>query len=296
MSPLPSEASLSPQSPTRVFALVLLVVFAVEGAIMLLLPQLPPTWHGTLADSLLDASLLSIGMAPVLWVLVVLPLRRLLEARGRLLHRLFDAQEQERARLARDLHDGLGQDLTALLVGLRTIEDAGDLATAGARARALRELAAAAHGEARRLARGLRPLLLEELGLVAALDRLREDFARAHSVTTTLESEVLPSGRLEPAVEFAAYRIAQEALANAARHAGARRVELRLRVAGGALHLSVHDDGRGFDAGSLAAAAAGPDGFGLASMRERARMLGGDCTVRSRSGEGTTVMARIPLP
>jgi len=292
----PADALLAPQSPTRVFALVLLVVFAVEGAIMLLLPRFPLAWHGTVADSLLDASLLALVTAPALWLLVVLPLRRLFEARGRLLRRLFESQEQERAHIARDLHDGLGQDLTALMVGLRTIEGVGDLETVRTRVRELRELAGAAHGEVRRLARGLRPVVLEELGLVSALERLGEDFQRTHQVKVTLKSDALPPGRLQPEAEAALYRIVQEGLSNVARHARASEVEIRLRQEDGSLRLVLRDDGQGFDAGALAALKAREGSFGLASIRERALMLGGDCAVRGRPGEGTTIEIRIPLP
>jgi signal transduction histidine kinase len=291
-----ADLVLAPQSPTRVFALVLLVVFAVEGAIMLILPRLPQGWHGTVADSLLDASLLAIVTAPALWLLVVSPLRVLFDARGRLLRRLFDSQEQERAHIARDLHDGLGQDLTALMVGLRTIEQAGDLETVRTRAGELRELAATAHGEVRRLARGLRPVVLEELGLFAALERLGEDFQRTHQVKVTLEGDALPPRRLEPAAEAALYRIAQESLANVARHAQARAVELVLRHEGESLLLSIRDDGRGFDAADLEALKGREGSFGLASIRERASMLGGDCSVRARPGEGTTIEIRVPAP
>jgi signal transduction histidine kinase len=291
-----ADLLLAPQSPTRVFALVLVVVFAVEGAIMLILPRLPHDWHGTVADSLLDASLLAIVTAPALWLLVVSPLRVLFDARGRLLRRLFDSQEQERAHIARDLHDGLGQDLTALMVGLRTIEQAGDLETVRTRAAELRELAAAAHGDVRRLARGLRPVVLEELGLVAALERLGEDFQRTHQVKVTLESDALPPRRLEPAAEAALYRIVQESLANVARHAQARAVELVLRHEGESLLLSIRDDGRGFDAADLEALKGREGSFGLASIRERASMLGGDCSVRARPGEGTTIEIRVPAP
>jgi signal transduction histidine kinase len=277
-----------------VFTLVLLLVFSAEGAIMLLLPALPDGWHGTLLEGLVDASSLTLVTAPAVWLLAVAPLRRLFEARGLLLRRLFESQEQERARIARDLHDGVGQNLTALLVGLRTIEEAGDLATAGSRARELREIASAAHGEVRQLARGLRPVVLEELGLTSAVERLCEDFQRTHGVEVTLEIELASGPRLDRGAETAIYRIVQEGLANVARHAQARAVEVLLRAEAERLVLALRDDGRGFDAADL-----GGDGregsFGLASIRERALMLGGDCVVRSRRGEGTSIEIRIPL-
>jgi len=285
----------APSSPIRVFALVLLVVFSAEGAIMLLLPLLPAGWHGALVESLLDASTLTLATAPAVWFLAVSPLRRLFEARGSLLRRLFESQEQERARIARDLHDGVGQDLTALLVGLRTLEDAGDLGTARARARDLRELTSAAHSEVRRLARGLRPVILEELGLVSAVERLCEDFQRTHGVEVTLLREPTPAGRLDPEAEAALYRIVQEGLANVARHAQAREVEVRLGQEGPWLTLSLRDDGQGFAAEDLEALRGREGSFGLASIRERTLMLGGACAVRARPGEGTTIEVRVPL-
>ncbi len=146
--------------------------------------------------------------APAIWLLAVRPLRRLFEARGSLLKRLLDSQEQERVHLARDLHDGVGQNLTALLVGLRTIEEAGDLETASARARQLREIAATAHGEVRSLARGLRPVLLEELGPVAALERLCEEIERSHGAKVFIRYDPAKTRRLDPTQETALYRIA----------------------------------------------------------------------------------------
>lgn len=289
------DPPLPPQTPVRVFVLVLLLVFSVEGAIMLLLPWLPGARHGAILESLLDASALTLITAPAVWFLAVAPLRRLFEARGRLLRRLFESQEQERAHIARDLHDGVGQNLTALMLGLRTIEEARDLAGARARARDLREFASAAHGEVRRLARGLRPVILEELGLIAAVERLCEDFERVHGVKVTLHRDPLPAGRLEPAAETALYRIVQEGLANVARHAEASQVEVRLRQEGESLVLSVRDDGRGFDVDDLAVRTGQQGSFGIASIRERALMLGGECAVHTGSGEGTTIEIRIPL-
>ena len=172
---MPSREPWSPvQSPWRVLVLVLLLVFGVEGAIMLALPCLPRVWREPLPASLLDAGLLTLVVAPAVWALAVAPLRQLVESRGHLLRRLFASQEQERARIARDLHDGVGQQLTALRLGLRNVEEAEDLPVARERAHALRELAANAHDDVRRLAQGLGPGVLQDLGLVAALERLCE--------------------------------------------------------------------------------------------------------------------------
>jgi signal transduction histidine kinase len=273
-------------SPIRVFLLVLAVVFAAEGAIMLLLPRLPNVW----AEAAFDASVLTAITAPAIWLLSVRPLRRLFEARGSLLRRLFELQEDERARVARDLHDGVGQHLTALLVGLRTIEAAGDLETARARAGELRSFGARAHDEVRALTRGLRPIALEELGLVAALERLCEDVARTHGIETELECDRASIARLAPECETALYRIAQEALSNAARHADPRGVAVRLHQDAQGTLLAVTDDGRGFDPD----ARADRRGFGLQSIRERAEALGGEVSLRSDPGRGTRLEVRIP--
>ncbi|QOV89383.1 sensor histidine kinase [Humisphaera borealis] len=282
---------MSPLSPVRVFGLVLLVVFCVEGAIMLLLPRLPTWLHGELMESLLDAAVLTIATAPAVWWLAILPLRQLFEERGRLLKRMFESQEQERARIAGDLHDSIGQHLTALLVGLSSIDSAADLSSARERARDLRELGAQAHDEVRRLARGLRPAVLEDLGIGPAVERLCKDFERVHDVAIRLKSEV--SRRLDPTVEISVYRIVQEALNNIAKHAAARRAAVDITVADGALSLLIEDDGRGFDAGApLLESPSG--GLGLRGIRERVALLHGEFRVKSSRG-GTAIHVRIPL-
>jgi signal transduction histidine kinase len=285
----------SARSPLRVFGLVLLLVFAAEGAIMLALPRLFDAWKGTLPQSLVDAGALTLIMAPAVWFLAVLPLRRLFEARGDLLRRLLEAQEQERARIACDLHDSVGQSVTALMVGLRTIEDAGDLGTARSRARDLRGFAAGAHEEVRRLARGLRPLVLEELGLAVALERLCEDFQRTHAIGVALACDPATAGRLEARAETALYRIVQEALTNVARHAGARRVDVRLAQSGASITLTIRDDGEGLVDADAPGRTRRDHGFGMRSIRERALMLGGACSVQTRRGAGTTIEIRAPL-
>jgi two-component system sensor histidine kinase UhpB len=276
-----------------VFAVVLVIVFSVEGAIMLALPALPQGWRNSTEEGLLDAAALTLITAPAVWLLLVLPLRRSLEARGQLLRRLFDSQERERSRLARELHDGVGQNLTALLIGLRRVTDAGDLETAGQRAHDLQDLVSEAHAEVRTLARGLHPVVLEEHGLVEAVERLCNAFERTHDIRVQYTSPTQPAARFHPVAEAALYRIAQEALANVARHADAKSVEVSLEVGPRSVQLVVHDDGVGIgprDGGGSSEA-----GFGLSSIRERALLLGGRCRVRSKPGRGTTIDVRAPV-
>jgi signal transduction histidine kinase len=291
-----SDPRLRQPSPTRVFALVLLVVFGVEGAIMLCLPWMPPgAWHSPVFDGLLDATALTVVIAPVVWFLAVRPLRRSFEVRGALLRRIFESQEQERAHLARELNDGVGQHLTALRVGLRAVEEAGSAQTAGERARDLREVSSLAHEEIRRLARGLGPIALEELGLVAALERLCDDFQRIHDVKVVLRCAGETSRRVDPAAEAAVYRVVQEALANVARHARATEVEVDLARDDASIALTIRDDGCGFDVGDAEARARRSGGFGLESIRERTRLLGGDFALHARPGNGTSLEIRVPL-
>lgn len=279
-------------SPGRIFGLVLLLAFGAEGLIMLGLHWSPRAWSRWPWDAVLDAGVLTLSLAPALWFLAVRPLRRSHAARGRILQRLFESQEEERSRVARDLHDGVGQHLTALLVGLRAIEDAKDLEAVQARARDLREFGARAHAELRALTADLRPIALRDLGLAAAVERLCEDFERAHGLRVALRDEAARAVRLEPAVEDALYRIAQEALNNVARHAQASHVEIRLACEGGQVVLSVRDDGCGFDPHARARR----DAFGLAGIRERVRMLRGTMSIRSERARGTRLEVRVPVP
>jgi signal transduction histidine kinase len=272
--------------------LVLLVVFCVEGAIMLALPHLPPWLRGQLSESLIDTTLLTLVAAPAVWWLAILPLRQLFEERGRLLMQVFESQEQERSRIAGDLHDSVGQQLTALLVGLSSIDSAPDLASAQRRARELRDLGAQAHDEVRRLARGLRPAVLEDLGLGPAVERLCKDFERVHDVAVRLTCDV--GRRLGSIVEISVYRIVQEALNNAAKHAKARQVGVAVIAGSHGLRVSVEDDGCGFDPKlPLQETVAG--GMGLSGIRERVRLLHGTLVLNSSPGRGTAIHIEIPL-
>lgn len=214
------------------------------------------------------------------------------ETQTRLLRQLFTAQEDERRRVARELHDGPGQILASLLVGLTIAADRVGAADHPDKLRELARMAAEAADETRRLAHGLRPSVLDDFGLEAALRRLTDDFRKTHGVRITLDTAAAPTDRLPPEVESVAYRIAQEALANVARHAAASAVTVRLEGGEGRLRLSVSDDGRGFDPPRHAADP--PPGLGLSGMRERVLTVGGWVEVVSRPGGGTTVDVHMP--
>jgi signal transduction histidine kinase len=291
------DPPLSPLFPTRVFVVVLMVIFAVEGSIMLALPKLTAWPQGSVAAGMTDAAVLTVVVAPAVWWLVVLPIRRLFDARGQLLNRLFNAQEMERARIARDLHDEIGQHFTSLLVGLKTIEQSDALEVVRQRVRDIREVGSAGLNEVRRLARGLRPGVLEDLGLAAAVERLCEDFQANHGTIVVVTMQLERSVRLPSAVETCLYRVLQETLTNVARHAQASKVHVTLRPVDDHVFLRVSDDGCGFDAGQVdrAGVLSGSGfSFGLRSVRERALLLGGDFALRTAPARGTTVEVRVP--
>jgi PAS domain S-box-containing protein len=218
--------------------------------------------------------------------------------RDRLHQRLMVAADEERRRLARELHDETGQSLTAMLVGLRALADAPSLKSARASALRLRELAARTVDDVGRLARGLHPSVLDEMGLVPAATRHVEEFERMFGLAVTLRTSGVEEREVPLPVATAVYRLLQEALTNIGRHAHARSARIALRADARRIVLEVRDDGIGFDAQrALEAEARKGKGahLGLLSMRERTALFGGTLEVRSIAGRGTTITARLPL-
>ncbi len=210
------------------------------------------------------------------------------EQHARLVAQVMTAQDDERRRIARELHDETGQSLTALLVGLRTIQESRTLAQAVKLARQLRETTARTLVDVGRLWRGLHPGVLDELGLAAAAARHAQDFARLHGITVDVRTEGLDSSPLAPLLQLTVYRVLQEALTNVAQHARARTASVRVWRDAGTVALRVEDDGAGFKPGKGGR-------LGLRGMRERAALLGGSIEVESRLGQGTTVTAQFPV-
>jgi len=211
--------------------------------------------------------------------------------------RLSEAQETERGRISRELHDRLGQDLTALKLGLQNLRRQGPFAVAvGEGLGKLETLAEGLMRDIHRLAWELRPSVLDDLGLDLALQRAADQWSRNTGVPVDLHTGA-DSGtkRLPQELETTLYRIAQEALTNVARHAQANRVSLLLERRSGYVSLIVEDDGRGFDAQGAMGAPASPGRLGLLGMQERVRLAGGTLTIESSPGAGATVFARLPL-
>lgn len=216
------------------------------------------------------------------------------ETRSRLLDQIITAQEEERRRIARELHDETGQSLTSLALGLAMIAESQDLGAVRERATELRSVAARTLEEVHHLARGLRPSVLDDLGLLPALERYLKEYEANRAVTLDFHARGFEH-RLPGPVEIAVYRIVQEALTNAAKHADASTVSVLLERRDGGVHLIVEDDGRGFDAREVLASGDVERRLGLHGMRERALLLGGSLTVESAPGRGTSVFADIPL-
>jgi len=208
-----------------------------------------------------------------------------------LLERVLSAQEEERRRIARELHDEAGQLLTSLLVGLRTLEDSRNIADAKAKGHRLREIAVQAIDEVGRLARGLHPTVLDDHGLSVALNRYVTEYARTHQIAVDLALSEPDSAGLPPAVQIGLYRILQEALTNVARHSGATAVSIEFARSAAAVEVAVADNGRGFD---IEAVTVSSSRLGIQGMRERAALLGGTLDVISRGG-GTRILVRIPV-
>lgn len=212
-------------------------------------------------------------------------LRRLEAERLRAGSAALRAQEQERARVARDLHDEVNQSLTGLLLRLEAVREEAPPELEPEIART-KTLANQAMRELLSLARQLRPTALDDLGLVAAIGGQVEQLDGA-GLAAGLSAEGDFSD-LGDDIQLVVYRVAQEALNNASRHSGASRVEVSLRRSGGAVELTVADDGRGF------AFEQSEGGLGIAGMRERALLVGGELTIESRPDQGTAVHLAVP--
>ena len=197
------------------------------------------------------------------------------------------AQEEERARIARDLHDEVNQALTGLLLRLEAAREKAPPELAGELAE-IRTLANQALRELLVLARQLRPTALDDLGLKAALASHVTQLGRQSGIETSFEAAG-DIASVPQDVQVVAYRVAQEALSNAARHSGAAHLRVRLEREDGTVELTVADDGRGFTFDQASR------GLGLAGMRERALLVNGDIKVESRPDVGTSVRLVVPI-
>lgn len=220
------------------------------------------------------------------------------EKRFRMLAKsVWHVQEEERRRLARELHDGIGQTLTALANQLQRIhDDARAMSNLGLGHRlgdALEITRGALH-DTRELSRLLRPTLLDDLGLEAALKWLARTLGERTGLIFEVHSS-LGEQRLLPDIETLVYRITQEALTNVIKHSGAKQAQILLTHADATLRLRVHDDGKGFDPAEFQSPEKAGMSAGLRGMRDRAELFGGQIVLSSAPGEGTSVQLNLPL-
>jgi signal transduction histidine kinase len=218
------------------------------------------------------------------------------EAHREVLRRLVAAEETERGRVSRELHDRLGQDLTALKLGLQILRKQGACPPPmGESVSKLEGLTDILMRDLHRLAWELRPAALDDFGLELALRRYAEEWAALSGVAVDYDSQGVTARRLAREVETTLYRIAREALTNVFLHASAKRVSLLLQRRADHVSLIVEDDGRGFDAAAMLRAPASESKLGLLGMQERATLAGGSVEIESSLGAGTTVFVRMPL-
>jgi PAS domain S-box-containing protein len=217
--------------------------------------------------------------------------------RSSLLRRLVTAHEDERRRIARELHDQLGQHLTALMLGLKSLEDADESSpSAKAQIQRLTQLTDQLGREVHRLAWELRPAALDDWGLHTALSNYAEEWAERSGIKVDFHSNGLLERRLLPDIETTVYRIVQESLTNILKHAEASRVSVLLEYRQKRVMAIVEDNGRGFDVESLVNAPDTEHRLGLIGMQERVALVGGTIDIESTSGTGTTIFLHIPIP
>lgn len=237
---------------------------------------------GEIFGLVVGMALIGLILGAALIAASVIQQRRYLRARRSFASRLITAQDEERAAIARELHDDIVQRLISAASDLRRNEGAGIVTTASKLDRLADDL--------RGMARGMHPSVVDHVALHDALAELVRSIEEREGLTVEYQTDVKDEGLPVP-VRLSLYRVAQEALGNAARHAGVETVQLRLlNGEADALRLEVVDQGRGFHAPTTAA---GP-GIGLSSMRERLEALGGTLNIISAPGQGTRVVAILP--
>ncbi len=217
------------------------------------------------------------------------------QMRGRLLRKVIHAQEEERKRIARELHDETCQTITALSMRIDTALRAADPDEARARLGDVKGMASRTLDELHRVIFDLRPSILDDLGLVPALRWYAQKNLAPRGIQVRFEADEIER-HLPPEIEIAVFRAAQEALNNVVRHAGAESVLVQVAAVTGRLEIEIEDDGRGFDVAEVAGPSDSGRGLGILGIRERLELLGGSAGVESSPGQGTRVTLSVPLP
>jgi len=223
-------------------------------------------------------------------------LRHEMDEREALRRKLLHAQEEERRRIARELHDQMGQNLTALNVGLKSLLDGQSRSGLDSRVQHLQELATQTARDLHRVAVELRPAALDDLGLVKAIRALIETWSTRYRIDVDFEAGQYEAAGVSSEIETILYRIIQEALNNVAKHSGATRVALVLGRTEEQVQAIIEDDGRGFDARVTSQSGNGSGRLGLLGIRERLGIVGGNFKIESAPKRGATLFVRIPIP
>lgn len=262
---------------------------------MIVLPMVVGEKLGEWGMAGVDAFLLTVLLAPCIWGLMVRPLQRIAETRKQLFAWAMSTEERKAGEISRDLHDNFGQLLTSITVGLRTIEEISKEPAVVAHAQRIRQTGLDLHNAIRSLARGLRPAVLDDLGLSAALANLVSDWYVSSGVEIDLDVDGLKHRRFSTEVETVIYRIAQEAITNAIRHGSPKHIHVQGRMEKERLVFTIEDDGCGFASEEKLAGKVAQRPFGLISMVERAESIGGLFRIHSTVGRGTLVEVVVVL-
>jgi len=307
-------------SDSRLLAILALCIFIAEAFIMALIHVLPPV--SLFQEIFMDSLLLLFVLSPVLYFYFSLrkrmekalllerdKLRSALDVMKRneealreserdlqyLSSKILAIQEEERMRISRELHDELGQALILLKLHIRRVETKLSKKETALReeCREIQQYIEQVIENVRRISRDLSPVIIQDLGLNAGLQRMAAEFARRHEIKVSLDiGDVDPF--LSEKARIMVYRIFQEALTNVGKHSGATSVRAVLKKADGSFHFVLEDNGKGFGPEQMMSRMA--RGLGLATMRERARMLGGSLDLRSGKGKGTRISFSCPIP
>lgn len=283
-------------SPWLIWSVVLAVIFCAEFLIMRCIPYVLGPDRSPVGEAIVDALALTAFVAPLLWFLIVLPLKRAAAIRERFLADLFTAIEAERRRLAREVHDGVGQSLSLVISGLRSTERLAGLEETRRKCEELLVAAQHALAEAKRLSLGLRPSLLDDLGLRPALMQLISDVEKHSSLAVQADLGEMVDHRWGDNIETHLFRIIQEGLCNVVKHAQASSAKVSIATDGGDCVVEVSDDGKGVSDAELQTAMHNGGHLGIIGIQERLKLLNGTYELRTVEPHGTLLTVRFPLP
>ncbi|MBX3420036.1 MAG: sensor histidine kinase [Pirellulaceae bacterium] len=271
-----SPAGIMRWPPWTIGLVVVGIVLTTEYIVMLIIPRVLPEGTPDWLDALVDSVLLSLIVSPVMWWAIVGPLKNLNQVRERFIAAVLTSQEEDRRLIARELHDSTGQSLTLLVTSLRSwpppISD-----EQRQRLSDLSQIAQQTLKEIKDLTQLIRPSLLDDLGLAAAMERVTTTVQRHHPIVVHFDAKQMEGRRLDGNVETALFRIFQEAVNNAVKHSGASDLWIELSLTIGRVTLEIIDNGRGIS--RSASSSSTFTGMGIVGMQERANQLGGKLTI-----------------